>query len=193
MHHPELTESRHRLAEMLATSSQPHEPADKADAPATKTGPKLKPETLKMAGMLAADEATPGSLRKVGPSLRHVATRSIADSCTPGSAARRISAPTRRCRSSSASATTLLPDQKIGEDGKPAFANGKPVMEESPGLHDSQVFEPIEVRGVAEYLLSATQPFEYAERPKGVTEEPSSKARQGTVRNPRLPGLSSPS
>ncbi|HEY5311727.1 MAG TPA: hypothetical protein VIK18_04385 [Pirellulales bacterium] len=173
MHHPERNESRHRLAEMLATSSQPHEPADKADVPATKTGPKLRPETLKMAGMLAADESTPGSLRKVGPSLRHVGHKVDLNFLYTWIRRPQDFRPTTKMPQFFGLTDHLLPDQKIGEDGKPLFANGKPVMEESPGLHASQQFEPVEIRGVAEYLLSATQAFEYADRPQGVTEIPS--------------------
>ena len=36
------------------------------------------------------------------------------------------------------------------------------------GLAESQRFEPIEIRALAEYLLKASQPFEYVEPPKGV-------------------------
>jgi cytochrome c2 len=175
MEHPELTEERHRLAEMLTLSGQPHEAEDKADAPATKTGPKLRPETRKMAAMLAADEATPGSLRKVGPSLRHVGHKVDLNFLYTWIRRPQDFRPNTKMPQFFGLNDHLLPDQKIGEDGKPVFENGKPVMEPSPGLHASQQFEPVEVRGVAEYLLNATQDFEYADRPKGVTEDPSAE------------------
>ena len=59
------------------------------------------------------------------------------------------------------------------------------------GLEESQQFEPIEIRGVTEYLLAKSQPFEFTAPPKSVTAEGLGRARQEAVRDARLPGLPS--
>src|SRR6185295_8582290 len=43
------------------------------------------------------------------------------------------------------------------------------------GLEESQRYEPLEIRGISQYLLAKTQPFEFASRPKGVTEKRSAE------------------
>ena len=60
----------------------------------------------------------------------------------------RTSGPTRGCRSSSACGI---------------------ILDRAPGLAESKRLEPIEIRALAEYLLKASQPFEYVEPPKAVT------------------------
>ena len=48
-------------------------------------------------------------------------------------------------------------------------------MEPSKGLADSQRFEPIEIRAVANYLLKSSQPFEYISAYTGITQQPSAE------------------
>jgi cytochrome c2 len=43
------------------------------------------------------------------------------------------------------------------------------------GLEISQRYEPVEIRGITEYLLTGSQPFEYIEPPADVTVEPSAE------------------
>src|SRR5436190_6724110 len=42
-------------------------------------------------------------------------------------------------------------------------------------LKDSQRFEPVEIRGVAEYLLGKSQPFEFTAPPKSVSAKASAE------------------
>jgi cytochrome c551/c552 len=53
-------------------------------------------------------------------------------------------------------------------------------MEPSPGLKESERFEPVEIRAISEYLLEASEKFTYLDKPKGVTEEPSIERGKAT-------------
>ena len=59
------------------------------------------------------------------------------------------------------------------------------------GLEETKTFEPIEIRTAAEYLLAKSQPFEYTEPPKAVTEKASADRGKELFEVPRLPGLPS--
>ncbi len=98
-----------------------------------------------------ADVETPGKLRKVGPSLRHVASKLDFDFLYSW-----IRKP-----------KDFRPSTKM-----PQFFGLWSALDEQ-SLHVSQKYEPIEIRGITEYLLSGSQPFEYIEPPADVKAEPS--------------------
>ncbi len=108
--------------------------------------------TKKLADLLE-DVESPGKLRKVGPGLRHVASK--VDYEWLYSWIRKPSdfRPTTRM---------------------PQFFGLTDHMD-GVGLKDSLEFEPLEIRATAEFLLAKSQPFEYADQPKGVTEQASAE------------------
>ncbi len=99
-----------------------------------------------------ADVETPGKLRKVGPSLRHVGSK--LDFTFLYSWIRQPS--------------DFRPSTKM-----PQFFGLWSALDEH-SLDISKKFEPIEIRGITEYLLTGSQPFEYAKPAEGA-EEPSAE------------------
>ncbi len=99
------------------------------------------------------DVETPGKLRKVGPSLRHVASKLDFDFLYSW-----VRKP-----------TDFRPSTKMPQ----FFGLFSALDHESLAL--SQKFEPLEIRGITEYLLASSQPFEFTARPKGVSAEPSAE------------------
>ena len=179
--HPEQTATRKLLAESIRA-------AVAGEAEASK-GPKLSAATAKMGELLGADDATPGQLRKVGPSLRHVGSKVGREFLYNWVQNPKDFRPSTKMPQFFGLYSHLLPDQKIGADGQVEFKDGKPVMTDSPGLVASHRFEPIEIRGVTEYLLSASQKFEYASHPKDVKEQASAERGKQQFQTARLPGL----
>src|SRR5205085_2422923 len=56
----------------------------------------------------------------------------------------------------------LVPSEQLDKNGEPVLGkDGKPVYEPTKGLLDAQKYEPIEIRAIANYLLTSSQPFEY--------------------------------
>ncbi|MGD9723675.1 MAG: hypothetical protein AB7O59_05020 [Pirellulales bacterium] len=94
---------------------------------------------------------TPGKLRRVGPSLRHVASKNDFEFLYSW-----IRQP------SDFRPTTKMP-QFFGLE---SHLGGE-------GLAETRRYEPIEIRSAAEYLLAKSQPFEYTAPPKDVKVEPS--------------------
>ena len=136
-----------------------------------------------MAGLLAADDASPGQLRKVGPSLRHVASKVDMAFLYNWVREPKDFRPSTKMPQFFGLYDHLLPEQAV-KDGVPQFVFEKdaegneikhPKMEESLGLKDAKRFEPVEILSVSHYLLNASQPFEYLDKPKGVTEKPSAE------------------
>ena len=161
--HPEQQATRKLLAESIREAV--------ASEASSSKGPKLSATTAKMGELLGADDATPGQLRKVGPSLRFVGSKVDREFLYNWIREPKDFRPTTKMPQFFGLYSHLLPDQEIDPKTKePVFKDGKPVMVDSPGLVASRRFEPIEVRGVTEYLLSASQKFEYASHPKGVME-----------------------
>jgi hypothetical protein len=159
--HPEQSQSRKLLAESILTAA--HEAAGVV-TPAGDKGkiaPKLSAATIKMAGILGADDETPGQYRKVGPSLRHVASKVDLPFLYSWIKDPMDFRP-----------TTKMPkffglwDHLVNE---PRFEDDKVKIETSKGRIDAERFEPLEIRAISEYLLSASQPFDYIEPPKGAT------------------------
>jgi cytochrome c2 len=137
-YHPDNDTARRGLSELLA-----------ADAKAQK--PTLTADSRRMEGVLK-DVDNPGTERKVGPSLRHVASKLGFEFITSW-----VENP-----------QGFRPDTRM-----PRFfgqwdhleshsqAGNKPLEPVKGGLEESQRLEPIEVRAIANYLLKSSQPFEY--------------------------------
>ncbi|MDZ4817859.1 MAG: c-type cytochrome, partial [Planctomycetota bacterium] len=115
-----------------------------------------KSELLPNASQLAAllkDVEAPGTLRKVGPSLRFVASKDSFEFLYDW-----IENPHR-----------FRPTTKM-----PRFFGLWDHLE-GKGLHQAEEFEPIEIRAITNYLLGASQSFEYVKPWEGVTMEPSAE------------------
>jgi len=96
-----------------------------------------RPESRVLAGMLATENPRPGTMRKVGPSLRDVAERLDAAAIVS-----RIADP------AAFRPATRMPRMF-----------GMHEHLEGLGLESARRFEPIEIRAMAEYLLAASQPI----------------------------------
>jgi cytochrome c551/c552 len=107
--------------------------------------PKLSAQSHKMEALLR-DVDAPGVLRRVGPSLRHVATKNSFAFLYDW-----IEDPHRFRPSTKMPRFFGLHDHLDGE-----------------GVAVAQEFEPIEVRAISEYLLAASQPFEFLDPGDGV-------------------------
>ncbi|MBI3838495.1 MAG: c-type cytochrome [Planctomycetia bacterium] len=112
-----------------------------------------QPDVTKKLVTLLDDVETPGKLRRVGPSLRHVASK--VDFAFLYSWIRQPS--------------DFRPSTKM-----PQFFGLHDHLE-GKGLEVSHRFEPVEIRGVAEYLLAKSQPFEFIDPPESVSVEPSAE------------------
>ena len=157
VYHPDDDRARRALLESIriavaAEAGSTSAETAEADMPQQPKGPRISVATRKLAGVLEDVEA-PGKLRKVGPSLRHVASKLDFDF---------LYSWIRRPKD-------FRPSTKM-----PQFF-GLWEHLEGKGLADSEKYEPIEIRGIAEYLLAKSQPFDYADAPRGVTEEASAE------------------
>jgi mono/diheme cytochrome c family protein len=108
----------------------------------------LLPEQVHKFGPRLADIETPGTLRKVGPSVRHVASKLSKEFLLDW-----IESP-RRFRPS-----TRMPH---------VFGNYEHLKGEGQEkeLADAKRFEAVEIRGIAEYLLAKSEPFRYLSAPE---------------------------
>jgi cytochrome c2 len=140
---PGNIEARRRLQELLAADitraenlakAQVANPEQAKELPA----PKLTAQSHKMEPLLR-DVDAPGELRRVGPSLRHVAAKNSFQFLYDW-----IENPHR-----------FRPSTKM-----PRFFGLHDHLD-GQGLSEAQQFEPIEIRAISEYLLAASQPFEY--------------------------------
>ena len=147
---PEDDKARRQLLESLKLAASPT-----ADADGKKVAPRLS-GAGKLANVLD-DVESPGKLRKVGPSLRHVAAKLDFDFLYSW-----IRKP-----------ADFRPSTKM-----PQFF-GLWEHLDGTGLDVSKKLEPIEIRGITEYLLAKTtpdkQPFQYAEVAESVTEQASAE------------------
>ena len=119
--------ARHSLLELLQLDSKVAKPT-------------LDTDSLRMEAVLR-DVDNPGSERKVGPSLRHVASKLGFEFLTSW-----IENP-----------QSFRPDTRM-----PRFF-GQWDHLDGRGLAEAQRLEPIEVRAIANYLLKSSQPFKYTE------------------------------
>ncbi|HWA99079.1 MAG TPA: hypothetical protein VG713_11330 [Pirellulales bacterium] len=162
--HPDQTASRKQLAEMIREQSSGTDAEKSA----------LAANTNKMAEIVGADDETPGQFRKVGPSLRYVASKVDLAFLVNWIRRPQDFRPNTKMPQFFGLWDHLTPEAKVNADGSiQRDAQGYPVMEESPGLRESEKFEPIEIRAMAEYLLSASEKFTYLDKPAGVDEKPS--------------------
>jgi mono/diheme cytochrome c family protein len=122
----------------------------------------LLPEPIHRLGARLADIETPGTLRKVGPSVRHVASKASKEFLLDW-----IESP-RRFRPS-----TRMPH---------VFGNHEHL--EGKSLADAKRFEAVEIRGIAEYLVAKSEPFRYLAPPNppdgviATVESPEQKKEQ---------------
>lgn len=138
--HPEDNAARRQL---MALVNRDQEQTDKSKNPDGK--PALQPDSYRLASVLKDVEA-PGDLRKVGPSLRHV--------------------------SSKVGYQFLYDWLRNPKDFRPTTK-----MPRFFGLHDhlegetlerTKKYEELEIRGITEYLLSASQPYSTVQPAEGV-------------------------
>ncbi len=155
--HPEDNAARRLLAELIADD------AARGKAYESDEKPVLSAVTHKMGEMLGADYETPGTYRKVGPSLRHLASK--ADFAF---VYQWIKEP------KSFRPTTKMP-QFFGLWDHLTLAVEEEGAIEAGGLDDAERFEPVEIHATTHYLLSSSQPFEYLAPPEGVTEPASAE------------------
>lgn len=141
------------------------------DNDAKSGAPQLAATSHKL-GSVLADVETPGTYRKVGPSLRHLSHKVDMTWLYNWVREPKDFRPSTRMPQFFGLWGHLLPEPKV-ENGNPIKDEHGLVMVESAGKAESERFEPIEVRGIAEYLLAVSQPFEYMGKPEGVTETPS--------------------
>jgi len=111
----------------------------------------LSPGSLAMVALLSAEEPHPGTMRKVGPSLRHVGARLEAEFM------RRWIRRPRDFRPA-----TRMP-RFYGLHG---HLDGRSRSE-------AERLEPAEIRGIVAYLLAAGRPIEPPPSPPGATQTPS--------------------
>jgi len=175
--HPHDDNTRHELLKLVradiaraatpaAAESAADEPAtsDEADEPAQ---PRLSAETHSLADALK-DVDAPGRLRKVGPSLRHLASKVEFDWLYSW-----IRRPAD-FRPSTRMPQFFLQHEHLDNTRKEfaiTDASDKEVL-----VTDREYtarFEDIEIRALTEFLLADSQPFEYLEQPQGITEAPS--------------------
>ncbi len=159
---PDDASARHLLAERVLADDPSKPPANGAEAAA----PRLASDTYKLGKAIDADEETPGSLRKVGPSLRYIGKK----------------VDLEFLYSWIADPTNFRPSTKM-----PKFFGLHDHLElenrtDDRPPEDALRYEPIEVLAVSKYLLAASETqvaFEYLEPAAGVTEEPSAERGKG--------------
>jgi cytochrome c2 len=155
-------------AALAAAASRPAPPPNgTAPDAAAPTPPRMMKESHQLADALR-DVEVPGSLRKAGPSLRHLASK--VDYNWLYSWIR---------KPSDFRPTTRMPQFFLHhdhlEDQVPEFVlhdvdgNEQKVTDEQY----TRRFENIEIRALAEFLLNKSQPFQFIDPPAGVTEAPS--------------------
>ncbi len=134
---PDGRQSRERLRDLLERDAAAGDEA------------KLSERTHQLASLLK-DPETPGTLPKVGPSLRHVADKVGFDWLY----------------------AWLRNPQDFRPSTKMPRFFGLWEHLEGPGLEESMRYEPIEIRSMIAYLDDSSQPFDYVKPHEGVTEKP---------------------
>lgn len=139
---PGLDPPERRLAQRVV--ARPDDAAARRQlVDALKGSARLRPESRVLAGILAAEHPRPGTMRKVGPSLRDVAERLDAAAIM-----NRIADP------ASFRPATRMPR-----------LFGMHEHLDGAGLDAARRFEPVEIRAMAEYLLAASRPVATLEAP----------------------------
>src|SRR5581483_10281127 len=106
-----------------------------------------------------ADDETPGQYRKVGPSLRHVASKVDLQFLYSWVENPTNFRPSTKMPRFFGLNDHLVRDKKVGKDGELHTV-------ESEGHKQSVEFEPVEIRAISEFLLASSEPFTYIEPPK---------------------------
>ncbi|HZZ30022.1 MAG TPA: c-type cytochrome [Pirellulales bacterium] len=159
--HPDDDSARRRLREFLAT-----------DAAAKK--PVLSQGTDHLEAMLK-DIDTPGTFRKVGPSLRYVGSKDGYEFLYSWIRNPRDFRPSTKMPRFFGLWDHLVPTEKLDDKNNPVRdEKGNLVYEDSLGLLDAQRFEPVEVRAIANYLLTSSEAFDYLDKYTG-TAKPSAE------------------
>lgn len=163
----DATEARSELAQAIRADADLAKKATAAEAGQPAEKPRLTPATHALADALK-DVDTPGAFRKVGPSLRHLNSK-----VEYGWLFSWIRKP------SDFRPTTRMPQFFLNHEHlngvDKAFkihgADGQDI--EVTDVDYTKRFEQIEIRSLANLLLSSSQPFEYIRPPQGITESPS--------------------
>ena len=134
---PDGRQSRDRLRELIERDA-----AAGGDA-------KLQPRSHQLA-VLLKDPETPGTLPKVGPSLRHVASKVGFDWLY----------------------AWLRNPQDFRPSTKMPRFFGLWEHLEGKGLEESMRYEPLEIRSMISYLQRSSQPFDYVQPYAGITATP---------------------
>ena len=122
------------------------------------------------------DVDSPGTFRKVGPSLRYVSSKDGFEFLYSWIRNPRDFRPSTKMPRFFGLWDHLVPTEKTDAKGEPVRdEKGNLVYEDSSGLHDVQRFEPVEVRAIAQYLLTNSESFDYLEKYAGVTTQPSAE------------------
>lgn len=155
----ELTEEQKALAERVA--ARPEDSAARKELLRSMLGDGSRGDrpgdAARLLDLLAAAPPRPGTMRKVGPSLRQVAgrvdTRFLAD---------RIADPRR-----------FLPGGRMPQlYGMHEHLQGR-------SLSDAVRFEAVEIRSVAAYLMAVSRPLEPASAPSAVSQPASAQRGRG--------------
>ena len=180
--HPEQTQTRKLLAELVKYG----------DVEAEGEPVELEPAVERLVSMLGEDNELPGRQRRVGPSLRYLASKVEFDFLFDWIREPKHFRPTTKMPQFFGLWDHFLPVEKVDEQGQVVMqekigphgevvrdSRGRPVMEpvyeETEGLKVAQRYEPVEIYALSHYLLEASQPFEYLDRPARVTADPSAE------------------
>ena len=155
--HPDRMQDRKRLAELI-----------EADQAAGKTGGEatLSSQSHNLANILGADTATPGKLRKVGPSLRFVGQKLDRNFLYNWIREPKQFRPNTRMPQFFGQWKHL--NEKIDADHADAAHGEAGDSDESDdpfGVAVASRYEPVEIYALTEYLLNNSQPFNYDELP----------------------------
>jgi cytochrome c2 len=165
---PESTEVRTELARAIRADA---EVGRKSGAGGSQPGetPRLSPATHLLADALK-DLDTPGSFRKVGPSLRHLDSKVDFNWLFSWIRQPADFRPTTRMPQ------FFLNHEHLNNVDKVFTIRDAAGSEQQiTDLEYTQRFENIEIRALSQFLLANSQPFEYIRPAQGITELPSAE------------------
>jgi mono/diheme cytochrome c family protein len=163
---------RQRLAELIKADQGLLVGPESAGEAAAK--PRLASASYKLADLIGADDEAPGEFRKVGPSLRHLASKVDQAFTHDWIRDPQHFRPSTKMPRFFGLYDHLLPEEQTETvDGR-----SRKVMAPAPGLEVAHKFEPVEVRAITHYLLKHSQPFEYIEPAKDAAEASAERGRE---------------
>ncbi len=164
--HPSDTAARHKLMALLETDF-----GRRREGGQSYLGDRL----LKLRSVLA-DTETPGLLRKVGPSLRHVGSKLDRQFVYNQVREPKNFRPSSRMPQFFGQYAHLIASQHLQNGHKAASqSDNGPASAHVSEPEKTMRYEHVEVSAITEYLLAASQPFVYIEPDKRVTEKPSAE------------------